>query len=757
MSYILIIVESPSKCAKIQKYVGNKYKCIATAGHLRELNSLKNIDTKNNFHPTYTVIKSKQRYISNLLNCSKNASEILLASDDDREGESIAWHICMICKLSPITTKRIVFNEITKSALLSAIQTPSTIKLNLVYAQQARQILDILVGFKISPILWNSITCSRNTLLSAGRCQTPALRLIYDNYIENSKDNLEKIYSTIGYFTKLNIAFNLNKKYKTESVIKTFLEYSINYKHIYNKNDIKQISKPSSKPFTTSRLQQHVCSCLKVSPKIIDKSLQKLYEEGKITYIRTDSETYSLEFIETAISFIKDKYTEKYIDKNIKLLSVRQNKKNAQEAHEAIRPTDITIDNIDNLNDFYNLDKKIYKIIWTNTVESCMSDAILKQLTVKISAPENNYYKYIAEQVIEPGWLLVKGYEKTNKIYNYLVNLKSEHTIKYNKICSKLSISNQKQHYTESGLIKALEQKKIGRPSTFASLVDKIQQRGYVNRKNIPGVKIDCLDFRLQDKEICSMKLERTFNQEKNKLVINKLGIKVIEFLIENYDEIFNYEYTHKMENELDIIANGDKEWHTLCRDCLTLLNEVSKQFTNNKINIKIDEQHSYVIGKYGPVIKKTDGKKTTFIDVKSNIDIEKLKQNQYTLAEIINTDKYKRELGQYQNKTVILCIGKYGIYLDWDGIKINTKLDKNKFKDIRLEQVKDLLVNPICLKLSDEASIRNGKYGKYIYYKTDKMKRPKFIKLSKSLKNNCTVEQASRFLKNNHNIELNL
>ena len=341
----LVIVESPAKCKKIESYLGTGYKCIASFGHIRDIkDGLKGIDVQNNFKPTFRLLPTKSKFIKPLRAAINKAKEVILATDDDREGEAIAWHICKAFNLPVSTTPRIIFHEITKSAIKKAVQNPTVVDMNKVNAQQARQILDCLVGFTISPILWANI--SRKSGLSAGRCQTPALRLIYDNQQEINNAPGRIAYDTNGYFTKNNLEFKLNHHHNNEVEMGDFLESSADFKHIFT------CSKPVAKkrqpplPFTTSALQQKASNILHFSPKRTMTTAQKLYEQGYITYMRTDSRTYSKEFVAKAKTFIQEKWSEKYVNKNIFTLSQRKTSKkkkddNAQEAHEAIRPTDI--------------------------------------------------------------------------------------------------------------------------------------------------------------------------------------------------------------------------------------------------------------------------------------------------------------------------------------------------------------------------------------------------------------------------------
>ena len=329
MSYTLLIVESPAKCQKIESYLGSSYKCIASYGHIQELPGLKNIDIESNFKPTFQPMESKSMQINKMRNLINQAKDVMLASDDDREGEAIAWHICQVFNL-PLSTKRIIFHEITKDAIIRAVNNPGSLNMNLVNAQQSRQILDVLVGYKISPILWKHITRNSKTGLSAGRCQTPALRLVYDNQKDIDDAPGKKVYNTVGYFTKLNFGFALNHNFEiisfntTTNTMEQFLEESVNHEHLYSCSKPKQTTKNPPTPFTTSSLQQKASSELNISPKDTMAICQKLYEGGFITYMRTDSTTYSVEFIEKASEFIKSKYGDEYLSEHVMQLSERK-------------------------------------------------------------------------------------------------------------------------------------------------------------------------------------------------------------------------------------------------------------------------------------------------------------------------------------------------------------------------------------------------------------------------------------------------
>jgi DNA topoisomerase-1 len=779
MPISLVIVESPAKCKKIETYLGPGYKVIASFGHIRNISSLESIDINNNFNTKYSVIQEelKLKQIEKLRSEIAKSDDVIIATDDDREGEAIGWHICELFNLSITNTKRIIFREITEPAIQSAISHPKRINMNLVNAQQARQILDLLVGFTISPILWNCVSKTHDTSLSAGRCQTPALRLIYENYLDIKKSPGKLVYNTSGYFTSLNLLFDLNKQFNQEIQVEDFLESCKTWDFIYSITSPKKIIKKSPEPLTTSTLQQLASNELHLSPKETMKYAQQLYENGYITYMRTDSKKYSEEFIKNVIIFIKANHGDQYVSHTIDKLIIQSIEKGEidttnqtskkikktvaekkgipppQEAHEAIRPVNINISS-QTLENLQSKAIKLYELIWTKTLETCMPSAQYNSISAKISAPLDSEFIYKTEQPIFLGWKIVekttKTIEETNtKHYQFIQTLKQNVSIQPKKIESKFTLIELKSHYTEARLVQLLEEKGIGRPSTFASLVDKIQERKYVEKQNITGREIESTDFSLQDNNISNIVSKKEFGNEKNKLVIQPLGIIVIEFLLAKFDMFFNYEYTKQMEDNLDKISNGQSVWNKLCEKCYSELTNVTDKLHDlKKFNLEIDDNHTLIIGKHGPVIKyidTKDPKKVSFIPVKKNIDIEKLKANEnLSLADVIDNTIIDREaIGKYKGQDLFIKNGKYGIYAKWGK---ETKSLKEKFGSLKVEEIQyldviryldnDTVLDPtkpigFVRELNNNLSIRTGKYGDYIFYKKLRSKTPKFLKLN--------------------------
>ena len=809
MSYTLVIVESPAKCEKIEKFLGAGYKVIGSYGHITHLSNLDQIDVKNNYKPNFAIIDTKKAQIEKMRKAIKGAKEVILATDDDREGEAIAWHIAQVFALPLETTKRIVFHEITERAIKHALANPRTLNLELVYAQQGRQILDLIVGFTITPLLWKYIVSNSKNALSAGRCQSPALRLVYDNYKEIQESPGKLSFNSCGYFTSKNIQFTLNKNFDSHDTIKDFLEQSKTHKHSLTKAKERELIKNPPVPFTTSGLQQAANNNMHISPKDTMALAQKLYEGGYITYMRTDSKVYSEDFIEQGKNYISEKYRAEYIHPEInrliqnkdKILSnVEEGEKdesktakskkeksktakskkettvenNAQEAHEAIRPTHIDLEAIpDSEETFSAKHRKLYKLIWTNSLESMMAPAKYLQLVVNINAPCDALYKYCAEENIFLGWKAVNGAEE-EKYYDYFQNMKEE-VINYKKITCKQTLKELKSHYSEAHLVQLLEQKGIGRPSTFSSLLEKIQERNYVTKQNVDGKKLEIIDYTLMDNAIIQEQGTKEFGNEKNKLVITQTGIFVIEFLIKYFSKLFDYDYTKSMEDELDNIAQGTKKYYELCDECYGFINDLIK--TNNlaananatngpeKIQLAIDPKHTYLIGKHGPTIKYTKEDGTLgFYGVKKDIDINKLKAGHYKLEELIETkEENNKLLGSFQNVPVYLKKGKFGYFLECGELRksLNTVKINVPIKEIKIEDALTILNdrasegNSLVRRISNDLAIRKGKYGDYIFYKTETMKKPQFLKLNDFNDDytNCSLEFLNSWIKEKYGL----
>ena len=737
----LIIVESPAKCNKILSFLDDSYLCEATYGHLRELKSLQCIDS--NFEIDFTNIAEKQKQIDKLSKKVKQVDEVIVATDDDREGEGIAWHVLELFHL-PYSTKRIKFNSITKEAVLHALQNPGIVDMQMVASQQTRQILDLFVGFKISPILWSHI--SRKSGLSAGRCQTPALHILYENYQKNKCLQQDQYFSVHGYFTGQNIKFVLNTSFSDEKELIHFLKICHKLPSLPIHQEIREnVKKPPPKPFITSSLQQTCSSLFNMSPKDCMSVCQKLYEAGHITYMRTDSYYLSDKFKSECGEYITKHHGDTYV--NTVFTSI--DKKNAQQAHEAIRPT-----NIDSVPQLTGKEEKVYSLIRKRTLQSLMTDAILN--VYKYSAHVNDIYVFVLtqDQIFFKGWMILEK-EKEDDYISYLSNLKK---IPVNKIIGDPSFRNTSLHYTEARLIKELEEKNIGRPSTFASIVEKLKERKYVVKGNIEGKSVISNVYELSDGKIKKKKTQKIVGNEQNKLIIQPLGITVIEILTDHFDTLFRYDFTEQMEHSLDLIATGMttkiEVANSFTATIASLLEEYNKV---EKPKVMIDDHHEFIISKNGPVLKCEEEGNTIFKKIKQNIDMDRITSGSYTLEELLDNSVTDRMLGSYKEECVLLKNGKYGPYIEYNGRKISVKQIDKSFEDVLLADIIDLLDSDPVNKqdnriITNEINIRKGKFGHYIYYKTNKMTRPKFINLKKFNDDymNCDKEIIIRYVESN-------
>lgn len=736
----LIIVESPAKCKKIVSFLDDSYICEATYGHLREFHSLKQINSQ--YQIEFSIIPEKQKQVNKLQKIIRNSDNVILATDDDREGEGIAWHVLDLFQL-PANTRRIKFNSITKDAIKEALNHPTIVNKELVESQQARQILDVLVGFKISPVLWDEI--SRNNHLSAGRCQTPALHILYQNHKSIQDKCPEMSFQVAGYFTGKNLKFILNKQFQEQDELVSFFSLCKNKKTLplntYKKeNQMKQ----SPKPFITSTLQQSCSNILNISPKETMSICQHLYENGHITYMRTDSYYISPIFQQQCKSYIETKYGKEYCCETYSYF----NKNNAQEAHEAIRPTQI--ESIPSLNGKY---KSVYQLIRNQTLKALMSPANMN--IYKYTAEVNNEYNFqhSCEEIIFKGWMILDQTENPSYIH-FLHALKE---ISWNKMSGEPQFTNTSLHYTEARLIKELEQKGIGRPSTFSSIVEKLKERKYATKTNIEGHQISCHQYEFEDGKIKKKKFTKQVGNEKNKLVLQPLGVMVIELLMKHFEDLFTYQFTENMENTLDSIAQGEQTKIETCKTYETHIDTLIKSWKKvDKEVIMIDDKHQFIISKNGPVIKHMDGDKVTFKSIIPHFDLQKLKEGKYTIDELIDKSTEERLLGTHKGKNVTLRHGKYGPYVTYGNEKLSVKNIQKSHEDINLIDIIDLLdkdltetTSSIIRKINDDISVRNGKFGPYIFYKTSSMKKPRFINIKKANIDymNCEEEEFVRVI----------
>lgn len=750
---ILLIVESPAKCSTIVSHLGaDNYICAATFGHLQELTGLQDIDTTFVDVPKFHIVESKKQQIEKIKALVAECKETYLMTDNDREGAGIAYHVCRLFDLPIATTKRVIFNEITKPALERAIKSPQLLNMDAVHAQIARQALDMLVGFKVSPALWDYV---QGSSLSAGRCQTPALRLIYDNQRAIDAAEGRVVFETVGYFTKLNLKYELSKGHDTAETCSTFLQASATFNHVICAPELRPFSKPAPQPLTTSSLQQQASNELNISPVETMLACQHLYEGGYITYPRTDSRVYSVPFLEHARKYITEKWGEKYNKREeIDVVEAKPEKKKRivvkrrdttkpvevvdetmedvrpQEAHEAVH---VTLLNCTEVPDTMTVkEQRLYRMIWRHSAETCMAPCTGNTLTSSISAPEGRDYRYSIERIEFAGWRIVASQSKTDDATSGWLLLQSiapNSVIKPNKLQSRMQVRELKSHFSEASLVSMLEERGIGRPSTFSSLVHKIQERGYVAKQDVPGRRVSCINYELDGGVLSQSVEERDFGNERNRLVIQPLGRNVVEFLCAHFAELFDYDYTKRMEHQLDLVSSGQKRWGDVCGECLACVDRL-----NDGLNAKCL-----------PITKHNPKQGLRVSNDESNESNERSSERN-------SAKNLCKLLGKYKGIDLFLRTGKYGPYLTWGDNKkslnnlkpkgqtdaINTDVDavECSYEDaVRHIETTAAPVaastNPSILReINSHTSVRTGQYGPYIYYKNPKMTTPAFVSL---------------------------
>ncbi len=731
----LVIVESSSKCGSIETYLGAAYyKCISCNGHIRCIADLKSINTKKNFETTYTIDPDKKQHVEKMkaIISTFRKENIILATDHDREGEAIAWHICEVFGLSVDTTPRIIFHEVTKQALQTAIENPRKIDMDMVRSQQARQVLDMLVGFCISPLLWKHL--NNNNTLSAGRCQTPALRLVYENDLKSKETATKEKHKVAACFFPQNLMFDLDTEFETESEVKAFMDLSPNHEHklVVYPQRLSERSPP--KPFNTSALLQLANNALHLGAKETMACCQTLYQMGHITYMRTENRKYSPTFIEVVSKYIEEQWSEKHV--HPKLLETHGNT-DSNNPHEAIRVTNVKMRDILMVGDVKdtNMIAKVYKLIWMNTIQSCMAPAVFNTMPLEVGAPQQHKYKHLLEIPKFKGFLALQSETAvaacTPELFASMAMRQTQSSsINYNYIQSSVGYTNRHTHYSEASLINKLEDLGIGRPSTFASLVDIIQTRKYVGKRDIKGTKINSVEYMLRgggEKRLMETKVEKTMGGEHGKLVIEPTGIVSIEFLLEHFESLFSYDYTKKMEDRLDLVASGQEPWYAVCEDAYKDIKRQVKVVDKLEYKLADTDEFVLVFSKFSNfVLKDKEAKlyKATKPDFKP--DMDKLRRGEYTFEEVAQTED--RALGEWNGHTVTLKTGKYGPYIEYNqGMHTSIGSLKKPMEEIVLEDVVSFMD---CRVLTPELSIRKGKFGEYIFYQTAEMEKPQFFNL---------------------------
>jgi DNA topoisomerase-1 len=677
MAKNLLIVESPAKAKTIEKILGKDFEVKSCYGHIRDLEKDDmGIDIKNHFKPRYKVPDEKAKVVKELKHLAKNADEVWLASDEDREGESISWHLSEVLGLDPKTTKRIVFHEITKPAIEAAVKNPRSINMNLVNAQQARRVLDRIVGFELSPVLWRKIGMTGG--LSAGRVQSVAVKLIVEREREinqfKSTSNF-KIEATLAS-TDINnktIPFKAEdgRKYEIKTA-ENFLQSCIGAEYTVKDIQVKPGRRTPAAPFTTSTLQQEASRKLGYGVSKTMLLAQKLYESGKITYMRTDSVSLS----QTAIEDIKNAVRNCCGENFIEIRKFKNKNESAQEAHEAIRPTYMS-----NSTDVDPDTKSLYDLIWKRTMASQMKDAILEKTIAKIGISTNNEELTASGEVIKfDGFLKVYiegSDEETDEKKDgdsRLPNLNVGQKLQFQEMTAMEKFTRPPARYTEASLVKKLEELGIGRPSTYAPTISTIVKRNYVEKKDKEGNKREFTILKLKEDKIQKSIHSENTGAEKSKLFPTDLGLVVTDFLSKHFDEVMNYSFTANIEEEFDKIAEGKQQWSKMVGDFYKPFHEdVEHTLENAERSVGERELGNDPVsgkpiiarmGKYGPMVQvgvQQDEEKPKFAKLKSNQSIETI-----TLEDALELFKLPLTLGQYEGQEVVINIGRFGPYVKW-------------------------------------------------------------------------------------------
>jgi len=755
----LVIVESPAKAKTLEKFLGKDYKVLSSYGHIRDLKKKVFSIDLNDFTPKYEIPADKTELVKSLKAAAKAAETVWLASDEDREGEAISWHLSQVLGLDIENAKRIVFHEITKTAILEAIKNPRTIDLNLVNAQQARRVLDRIVGFKLSPVLWKKLKPS----LSAGRVQSVAVRLIVEREREIEAFQTESGFRVNAIFsvptadgTEVNLKADLNTKFKTQEEAQAFLESCKGQTFTITEISKRPMRKSPAAPFTTSTLQQEAARKLGFTVAQTMMVAQRLYESGRITYMRTDSVNLSSLCLNTSREEIVKHLGERYA----KTRQFSTKSKGAQEAHEAIRPTYISEHEIEGTTQ----ERRLYELIWKRTIASQMADAETEKTTIKINI-SGQQYEFIAtgEVVVFDGFLRVyrESFDddsaEQEEDGTLLPPVTEGQTLAFTEMTATQRYTQQPSRYNEASLVRKLEELGIGRPSTYAPTISTIQQREYVERGDKAGTErtYAVLTLSAKTNKISTKEKKEITGNEKSKLMPTDIGTVVNDFLCEYFPEILDYNFTAKVEKEFDEIAEGDKEWQSVLKDFYTKFEPMIEKTLNNHTEQKVGERTlgtdpatgktvSVKIGRFGPVVQigtPSDSEKPKFAQLKKGQSISTI-----TLEEALELFKLPHTLGEYEGATVTVGAGRFGPYVLHDGKYVSIPKGTDPL-DIDLEQAVALIEEKRKseqekhLKSFDDQpdlEVLNGRYGPYISYKGANYRLPKSVSDPKSL----TVEQ---------------
>ena len=735
----LVIVESPAKAGTIQKFLGSDFIVKSSFGHIRDLHDSElSIDVKNGFTPEYVIPSDKKKVVSELKKAAKEAETVWLASDEDREGEAISWHLFETLGLKSENTRRIVFHEITKNAILNAIKNPREIDMSLVNAQQARRVLDRLVGFELSPVLWRKI----QPKLSAGRVQSVALRLVVDREREILAFSNEAYYRVDALFhpegtpSKTLVKATLDRRFPDMESAEAFLKKCIGAEFTISSIDKKEGTRTPAAPFTTSTLQQEAARKLRMSVSQTMSIAQRLYEHGLITYMRTDSTNLSSLAINTAKSYICANFGEEYS----KVRQYKTKAKGAQEAHEAIRPTYIENTEIEGTPQ----EKKLYELIWKRTVASQMADARILRTDIKVSSDKGEEkFNVQASQVLFDGFLKLYIESTEDASQDEEMTILPEMNIGArmfeNGITAECKFTAAPARYSEATLVKKLEELGIGRPSTYAPTISTLTKgRGYIVKGDKPGEKRNVTNLSLRNGVIKASVKSETVGAEKGRLLPQDIGMIVTDYLVKNFETILDYGFTANVEKDFDQIAEGEQEWNTVISEFYgpfhTKVQETlsNREYSHISRELGTDPKDGQPLtarfGQYGPYVQKGEGETRQYASLAPGQLIESI-----TLEEALKLFELPRNVGRYEGIDIICTKGRFGPYIKYGDRNISLPRGTDPLKiDLQscislIEESKEKKTGGIITEYKDsDIQVINGAYGPYIKHNGSNYKIPK-------------------------------
>ena len=748
----LVIVESPAKAKTFQKYLGKDFTVKASFGHIRDLQDKKlSINVEKGFEPEYVIPADKRRVVNELRKAASESSIVWLASDEDREGEAISWHLCETLGLDPSRTRRIVFHEITKDAIQNAVKNPRTIDMNLVNAQQARRVLDRLVGFELSPVLWRKI----QPKLSAGRVQSVALRLVVDREKEIMAFKSEPFYRVEAVFhpqgapASVKVKATLGTRFTSLEEARKFLEDSIGAHFTVGSIESKEGVRYPAPPFTTSTLQQEAARKLRFPVSLTMRLAQSLYERGLITYMRTDSTNLSSLALGTSKKFIIDNFGAEYSRQR----QFRTHTKGAQEAHEAIRPTFIENTVIDGTAQ----EQKLYSLIWKRTVASQMADARVLSTSIKVDSDKREEkFNIQATQVLFDGFLklYMEGTDDENgsEEETVLPPVAIGDTMESKSIAAECKFTQAPQRYSEATLVKKLEELGIGRPSTYAPTISTLTTgRGYIVKGDKEGAKVPVTNLTLKNGNITESARTETVGAEKGKLLPQEIGMIVSDYLVGHFPDILDYDFTANVEKDFDQIADGEMVWNDVIGTFYTPFHQKveevlgDKQYSKVSREIGIDPSDGQMVvarfGQYGPYVQKGEGENRQFASLDKGQLIETI-----TLEDALKLFRLPRKVGSFEGMDIVAMKGRFGPYIKHGDSIVSLPRGVDPLK-VSLEECVRLLEEekkktPINATLTEFAtsgiSILNGRYGPYIKKDGANYRIPKGTNASKLTEADC-------------------